>query len=149
MNKEELEILKKAEEIQLRQKKLLEKQKQEQQNLLKLKRKIEKEEREKIKKIKLQKQLENEAIKKEQFDLALPTHLEHLANYDLQIKEAEDVVKQSQQNVEKIRCEKNKFMRSFHKKCVHSYGPEYTKQYDRYRRCIYCADEICTHEMCF
>lgn len=149
MNQEELEILKKAKEIQLKQNKILEEQTKEQHRLKKLKIKLEKEEQNKIKQMEQIETQKREAIKKAKFDNVLPEHLKRLEIYDSQIKEAEISVRNAQQNVKAIENEKYKFMRTFHENCVHSYGSEYYKGYDRYKKCIYCSDDICTHEMSF
>lgn len=149
MNQEEIEILRKAKEIQLKQNIIFEEQKKEQQRLIKLKRKherLEEDKRKKLEQIETQKQA---TIKKAKFDESLPVYLEEIAVFDNLIKKANLVVNKAQVDLINIEKQKYQFMRSFSNQCVHSYGPEYYKQYDTYKKCIYCADEICTHEKRF
>jgi hypothetical protein len=70
-------------------------------------------------------------------------------NFDNQIKEAEIIVKNAEQQLREIRNKKRKFMETFETMCVHKYGPEFYSGYDRYIECEYCTHQVCTHEMSF
>lgn len=71
----------------------------------------------------------------------LPQHLKIIATHDDEIKKEEDIVENAKQNLYDVKDKKNKFMSTFYKYCVHSYGPNYSKWYDTYRDCV--------NEMCY
>lgn len=142
MTPEEIVILKKAREIQEKEKKM-----KKFERMQKIKR--EQEKQNKIKQLQLIQTLEREAIKKKNFEELLPSHLEQLQIFENEINQININLHNIQKQLNDVCDKKHKFKKSFSDKCVHVFGNTYKVGYDEYKKCIYCDYEHCVHEVCF
>lgn len=144
MTKEELEILKKAEEIKRRNEEIEKKKMDEEKELKKIKTRELKRKREELALKEKNDRLLKEAEKKRIFDLNFPTFEQKKNEISQQITTLEG-------QLSKAKNEKKKIMKEFEPLCVHVYGQPYTTNYGAftYVDCVYCGYENCIHEVAF